>query len=345
MTVMKLLIERNIPFVKGVLEPYFDVEYLATGEFTCERVGEADALMVRTRTHCNAELLEGSRVSFIGTATIGTDHIDLEYCREKGIYVANAPGCNAPGVAQYVLSSIGQWMRMKAPQTKPEELTLGIVGVGHVGSIISKWARNIGFKVLENDPPRALRDKEFARRAVSLGQIARECDIITFHTPLTKEGADRTWHLCDAELLGSLKKCKLLINSARGGIVDNSAVASLIEEGKHIPELVIDCWEGEPDINPVLLDRAFIATPHIAGYSKQGKQRATRMTVAQIARYFRLPMEIQPVDMGDRTKPTLEQVMESYNPLEDTGRLKTSPESFEEQRNHYSLRNEPLQST
>ncbi len=339
---MKLLIECNIPFVKGVLEPYFDVEYLAPEEFTRERLRDTDALMVRTRTYCNESLLEGNHIRFIGTTTIGTDHIDLNYCKSKGIYVANAPGCNAPGVAQYVLSSIGWWMQDKASQTKPEDLTLGIVGVGHIGSIISKWARQMGFNVLENDPPRALKDEEFATRAVSLEQIAKDCDIITFHTPLNKEGVHRTWHLCDAAFLDSLKKCQLLINSARGGIMDNRTVASIMQSGRQSPELVIDCWENEPNINPVLLDRAYIATPHIAGYSRQGKQRATRMIVAEIARHFNLPMQISAVDMGDNIKPTLEQVMESYRPLEDTKRLRTVPDKFEEQRNNYCLRDEPL---
>ena len=178
---MKIIVEKNIPYIQGLLEPFGTVEYLSANEITADTVRDADALFVRTRTKCNAALLEGSRVKFIATATIGTDHIDLPYCREKGITVRNAPGCNAPAVAQYVFATIARWMEGKP--MSPRELTLGVIGVGNVGKIIVRWARNLGFNVLECDPPR---QRAEGGSFVSLDEIARTADIITFHTPLNR---------------------------------------------------------------------------------------------------------------------------------------------------------------
>ena len=165
---MKIIVEKNIPYIQGLLEPFGTVDYLSANEITADTVRDADALFVRTRTKCNAALLEGSRVKFIATATIGTDHIDLPYCREKGITVRNAPGCNAPAVAQYVFATIARWMEGKP--MSPRELTLGVVGVGNVGKIIVRWARNLGFNVLECDPPRQRAEEG---SFVALDDIAR----------------------------------------------------------------------------------------------------------------------------------------------------------------------------
>jgi len=152
---MKIVIEKNIPFIKGLLEPWAEISYLAPEEITPQNMADADALITRTRTRCNRELLEGSRCRFIATATIGTDHIDLDYCKEAGITVANAPGCNAPAVAQYVFASIAEVMKRQDDLRTPEELTLGVVGVGNVGRVIARWGRILGMKVLCCDPPRA----------------------------------------------------------------------------------------------------------------------------------------------------------------------------------------------
>ena len=154
---LKIIVESHIPYIKGRLEPWAQVEYLDNAAITPQAVRTADALLVRTRTRCNAHLLDGSRVGFIGTATIGTDHIDLDYCASRGIAVANAPGCNAPAVAQWVLSAIGRWMDMRGVASA-HSLTLGVVGVGHVGSIVARWARQLGLNVLLCDPPRAQRE-------------------------------------------------------------------------------------------------------------------------------------------------------------------------------------------
>lgn len=337
---MKILIESHIPYIKGLLEPFAQVEYLEPQQFTSESVADADALIIRTRTYCNASLLDGSRCQFIGTATIGTDHIDLDYCKNRGITVCNAAGCNAPAVAQYVLASIYQHMQAKHIAS-PESLTVGVVGVGHVGSIVARFAKECGFKVLLCDPPRA--EREGGDQFTSLSHICAEADIITFHTPLTKQGEHATYHICNEKMLGNLGKCSLLINSARGPIVETEALLKHLRTNDNL-SVAIDCWEGEPNINPDLLQRAFIATPHIAGYSAEGKKRGTAMVIEQLNAHF--GWNAVPQSVADCTPTTgarnasLSRIAASYNPLTDTEALRTNPQDFEAIRNHYALRHE-----
>ncbi len=335
---MKVIIEKNIPYINGVLEKYAEVSYLPYQEIIPEAVKDVDILLVRTRTHCNELLLSGSRCKFIGTATIGTDHIDLKYCEEHGITVKNAPGCNAPAVAQYVMSSIGNWMK-KEYINNTSGLTIGVVGVGHVGSIVSRWANDMGFKVLLNDPP--LRRLTNSADYVPLSKLMKDADIITFHTPLTHSGIDATYHLAGRPFISALQNCRLLINCARGEIVDNDALVEF-KDSSSITDVVIDCWEKEPNINRELLEKAFIATPHIAGYSIEGKLRATAMLLEALNEQFGWSLEVPeartPILGADSV--TMESVMESYNPLFDTENLKTSPEKFEKLRNNYNLRQE-----
>lgn len=334
---MKIIVEKNIPYIQGLLEPFGTVDYLSANEITADTVRDADALFVRTRTKCNAALLEGSRVKFIATATIGTDHIDLPYCREKGITVRNAPGCNAPAVAQYVFATIARWMEGKP--MSPRELTLGVIGVGNVGKIIVRWARNLGFNVLECDPPR---QRAEGGSFVSLDEIARTADIITFHTPLNREGIDRTFHLADSKFLENLGHCRLLINSSRGEVVDNAALLRALENGS-LEAAAVDCWENEPDIDRRLLDKVFVATPHIAGYSAEGKTRATAMALEAFEKFYGVTVAGKPVAEAPKLGAdvsSLTQIAATYNPLDDTATLRRSPETFEAQRNHYALRAE-----
>ncbi len=335
---MKIIVEKNIPYVKGLLEPFAEVEYLAAEAINAEKVADAEVLLVRTRTRCDEALLANSKCKFIGTATIGTDHIDLDYCKQGGIAVHNAPGCNAPAVAQYVLSTIGHWMK-RENIIYPNGLTIGIVGVGHVGSIVARWARQLGFKVLLNDPP--LHRSTGSALYVPLSKLISDADIITFHTPLTKGGLDPTYHLADEFFFNSVQSCRLLINSARGPIVDNKAIIEAIDSHA-ISTVAIDCWENEPNISNELLNRAFVATPHIAGYSAEGKTRATAMILSALSQHFGWDIEIPEVSapLHGALSITLDKIMSSYNPLEDTARLNASPETFEEQRNNYSLRHE-----
>lgn len=340
MTRPHIVIERNIPFIAGILDPYADIDYLAAPDITPEAMRDADALVTRTRTRCDAALLDGSRCSLIATATIGTDHIDLSYCRERGITVANAPGCNAPAVAQYVYASIVTWLRERGDTRRPADLTLGIVGVGNVGRIVERWGRELGFRILLCDPPRAA--AEGADAFVDIDTIAAECDIITFHTPLTRTGDCPTVGLCDSRLLAAMCRRPLLINSSRGPVVDNAALVGALDSGT-VADAVIDCWEGEPQISPALLSRVFIATPHIAGYSREGKIRATSMSLHSVCRHFGLPA----LDVAETVPPlsasrpySTAAILRSYDPLADTARLRATPAAFESLRNNYALRPE-----
>lgn len=323
---MKVIVDNKIPFIAGEIEKVADeVVYLPGDAFTKEAVKEADALIVRTRTLCNRELLQGSRVKFIATATIGFDHIDTAYCQEAGIAWANCPGCNAGSVEQYIREAL---LLLKHKEGLPlEEMTLGIVGVGHVGSRVQRMAQQLGMKVLLNDPPRA---DQGETGFVNLEVIARECDIITFHTPLYKEGPYRTYHLADADFLFSLKRTPYIINSSRGEVVDTAALLAALGAGR-IRGVLIDTWEHEPRISRELLSVALIGTPHIAGYSADGKANATRMSLEALSRFFGLEAKFEifpPEGPCD------------YSPVRDSEWLKADPERFEWFRGHYPIRRE-----
>lgn len=336
MVKLKIVMEANVPFMREGLEKLGEVIALPADEITPDVMAETDILVTRTRTRCDAALLSGSRCRFIGTATIGTDHIDLEYCAARGITVANAPGCNAPAVAQYVMAAI------KATKGGFEGLKLGIIGVGHVGSIVDRWARGLGMQTLLNDPPR-FRAEGDARLNTGLDRIAAECDVITVHTPYTLRGEYATHHLLGEDFFSMAKRRPLVINAARGPIADTGAMLEAYARGL-VGGLAIDCWEREPAINRDLLDVAVIATPHIAGYSRQGKIRASRMVAESLLRYLGRPDsdidlfsfpevgEIPAVVGADALK---------YDIMADTARLRLSPSTFEMQRNKYALREEP----
>ena len=336
---MKVIVDNKIPYIAGEIEKIADkVVYLPGDAFTKEEVKEADALVVRTRTHCNRDLLEGSQVKFIVTATIGFDHIDTEYCHEAGIAWTNCPGCNAGSVEQYIHSVLLLLKREKG--LKFEEATLGIVGVGHVGSRVKRMAESLGMKVLLNDPPRADKgEKGF----VDLRTIASESDVITFHTPLIKEGIYRTYHLVDKDFLFSLKRNPVIINSSRGEVVDTASLLIALSAGK-VKDAVIDTWEYEPVISRELMEVAFLATPHIAGYSADGKANATRMSLEALARFFGveadfcvMPPEYSGIQFSDDAE---EAYLQAYNPTRDSEWLKKCPEKFEWFRGSYPLRRE-----
>lgn len=311
---MRLVIESHIPFIRGKFETAgHSVAYLPPENINSETIKYADAIIIRTRTRCNAELLDGSAVRHIATATIGTDHIDPDYCRRNNIRVSNAPGCNAPAVAQYVLSTVAS--------IRPDARTIGIVGVGHVGSIVDRWARANGFRTLLCDPPLGL--------DTPLGTLAAEADVITFHTPLDST----TRHLADAAFFNRCVNKPLIINAARGPIVDTPALIEAIEQGR--VTAAIDCWEGEPKISAGLLELAAVATPHIAGYSLEGKLRATAMAIRAIDPT--IAVDLPPV----ADAPSLEAIAASYSPLADTAALRANPGEFEGLRNTYSFRPEP----
>lgn len=327
----KVLVEANIPYIDRLTQ-VAEVVRLAPEEFTPEAVRDADAMVVRTRTRCNAALLEGSRVKFVGTATIGIDHIDLDWCRSVGITVANAPGCNARAVAEYVFGSIAHLLPGPLSQ-----YTIAVVGVGHVGSIVEGWAKSLGMKVIPVDPPR--QRAEGGAQWRTLADAAAEADIITFHTPLTRFGEDATFHLASAEFFASLQRKPLVINAARGPVADTEAWLDALHSGR-CRAAVVDCWEGEPAINRELLEAAAVATPHIAGYSRLGKMRASQMVTDALTACFGL----RPVELFDEPLPptpaaiTEADAFAAYDPRPDTAALRAAPEAFESLRNHYHLR-------
>ena len=348
---MKIVCDNKIPFLKGVLEPYAEVVYLPGRETTPEVVRDADAIITRTRTKCDAALLEGSSVKVIATATIGFDHIDTAWCEAHGIVWKNAPGCNSWSVKQYMGSVLVTLARKHGFDLSG--MTLGVVGVGNVGSKVAEIASLLGMKVLLNDPPRARR--EGPDGFVSLDEIVDRSDIITLHVPLTREGGDATWHLFDEARISRLNDGQILMNSSRGPVVDNAALKEALKR-RALKGAVLDVWEHEPDIDRELMGLLDIATPHIAGYSADGKANGTTASVRTVAEYLGLPLtEWSPAEMPLPAQPlefTLdaagktrqqvlsEAVLHTYDVLEDDARLREHPELFEKLRGDYPVRRE-----
>ena len=338
---MKIIVDNKIPYIQKAIERIADeVVYIPGKDFTPELVRDADALIIRTRTHCNRELLEGSQVKFIATATIGFDHIDTEYCRKAGITWANAPGCNSASVAQYIESVLALLKLVKGKEL--HKMCIGIVGVGNVGGKIIDVAQKQGMRVLLNDLPRE--EKEGNTNFCSLEQIARECDVITFHVPLYKDGKYKTFHLADEAFFRSLKRSPIIINTSRGEVIETAALLKALENGL-ISDAVIDVWENEPDINLSLLYKVFIGTPHIAGYSADGKANATRMSLDSLCRHFGIQADyhIAPPEPENpiiiASTPT-EAYLKMYDPRKDCEALRAHPELFEKLRGDYPLRRE-----
>lgn len=339
---MKVVIDEKIPYLRdALLLMGCDVVALPGTEICGAHLRDAEALFVRTRTICNAKLLEGTAVRFIGTATIGYDHIDAAYCRANGIEWTNAAGCNAGAVLQYVQSVIYSWARDNGKSL--QGLTLGVVGVGEIGSRVARWAKGVGMTVLENDPPKA---DAGSVGLVGLDVLAAKSDIITFHPTLSRGGLHPSWHLADATFFASLEKCSLLINASRGAVVDNAALVDAIETGK-VGCAAIDVWENEPDINISLLNKVYIATPHIAGYSAEGKMNATQIVLDAFARFIGYAATLPTLRLPQPGEPLVQALSEQdallsiYSPLDDTALLRRNPADFEALRNNYPLRREP----
>lgn len=338
---MKIVIDDKIPYIRDAVSRITDnAVYIGGADICASDVRDADALIVRTRTICDQKLLEGSSVRFVATATIGFDHIDTAYMRKAGIAWMNCPGCNSGSVAQYLRAVMILLRRDKG--MVPERTTIGIVGCGHVGSKVAQAARDEGLRVLVCDPPRAERGD--AGGFVPMDVIERECDIITFHVPLTRNGRYATYHLADRGFFGRLAKRPVIINTSRGEVVDNDGLLDAIIYNK-VRDAVIDTWEGEPRINLGLLDRTWIATPHIAGYSADGKVNADNMVLEGLCRHFGLtppPPVVPPALPPDLILPDDSDArhLAMYNPLDDSGRLKAEPGKFEWLRGNYPLRRE-----
>ena len=347
---VKIIIDDKIPYLKGVLEPFAEVLYLPGVEMTPELVRDADALIIRTRTLCGEKLLSGSAVKYIASATIGADHIDAEYCRKRGIAWSNAPGCNAGAVCQYVAAALFACAQKKPLQLRG--LTIGIVGVGHVGEKVASLCHALGMRVLLNDPPRQKTEGPGAFSA--LERLQQDADIISFHVPLNPAGEFATRHLVDDGFLKRLRKTPLLINTCRGEVFDTAAVSTALAFGR-LSGAVIDCWEDEPNTDLELLEKADIGTPHIAGYSRDGKANGTMMSVRAVSRFFQLGIDDwEPAGEGmqepasiqidgqnkDQERVLAEAVLATYDILADDRSLRAAPGSFEQLRNQYPLRRE-----
>ena len=360
---MKILVDKDIPFIEGVFEPFAEVEYLSGKEFAPSNVKDADALVIRTRTKCNAALLDGSSVKFIATATIGMDHIDLDYCSKSGITVANAAGCNAGGVMQYVFTSLYALAEKKGillpdgnictPNGK--KLTLGVIGVGNVGSRVANMGEYMGFEVLRCDPAKEraqtlafnngyMKLHEF-KDYYSLDYLLENSDIVTMHTDLNPTSRG----MAGEEFFSKMKEGAVFINSSRGEVVVDEALLEAVGKMKGV---IIDVWNGEPALNHQLMEAADIATPHIAGYSYEGKVNGTTMAVKAVAEHFSIEglkdFKIVPpqknTNFFSKNELSQNQISEYFQNIfpifEHCVDLKQNPQNFELLRSNFKYRRE-----
>lgn len=339
---MKIIIDRRIPFVSGVFEPYAEVIYADGMTLGSNDVKDADCLIIRSRTKCDAGLLEGSSVKMIATATIGLGHIDLPYCKSRGIEVRNCAGCNAGGVMNYVFSALyGTASRKGIPL---QGATFGIVGCGNVGSRVAMMARSLGFETLICDPIRA--EKEERDDFCSLSRLLEESDIVTLHVPLT----DRTRGMADAYFFSKMKYGAFFINTSHGDLVKED---DLISAKPKLGPIILDTWCHEPDINHTLLNLVDIGTPHISGYSYQGKVIGTRDIVRQVARFFgfkelfdffpatdkdleAVKINLQGLSQGEITSV----IQYNYPVFTDDFMFRMNPSGFVDLRTNYQYRRE-----
>jgi len=347
---LKIVADDKIPFLKGVLEPFAEVVYLPGSKIGNADLFGADALLIRTRTKCKESLLNGTSIGFIGTATIGFDHIDTAYCDKNNITWTNAPGCNSSSVQQYITAAL-----LKLGHDHHFSLqgkTIGIIGVGNVGSKVEKIAGTLGMTVLLNDPPRARRERSTG--FVTIDTILKESDIITLHVPLNHTGEDKTWHLFNDEVFKKTDKRPWLINSSRGEVIETAALKGAISTGK-VSGAILDVWEKEPDIDLEMMGKTIIATPHIAGYSTDGKANGTSMVVNSLCRHFGLPLSgWYPENVPAPDNPVIniecrgksdedivrEAVLKTYDISSDDNNLRQNPSAFEKLRGDYRVRRE-----
>jgi len=334
---MNIVADPNIPFVREAFGELGKVALVPGRQMNATTVRDADLLLVRSVTPVNAQLLDGSRVRFVGTATIGFDHVDTQYLQQRGIRFATAAGSNANSVAEYIVAALLELAHRKGFRLR--EKTLGVVGVGNVGSKVVRYAEALGMRVLQNDPPR---QRVEGGPFVSLDRVVAEADIITLHVPLTRSGPDATFHLLEP-------RRGILINSSRGAVLDNRALLTAPLEG-----LVLDVWEGEPNVLPGLLEKTDIATPHIAGYSLDGKVNGTRMIYEAVCRWCGLNPTWQPqlprpvverrevaVKPSEDDEEVLRRVVrEVYDIMADDAALRADPRQFDKLRAEYPVRRE-----
>ena len=284
---MLIVADENIPLLDSFFADIGEIRRVAGRRITAGDVRDADILLVRSVTPVDAELLKGSRVRFVGTATIGTDHVDRDWLRENGIGFSAAPGCNANSVVEYVLATLSLHVE-KFGLVNGNELSVGIVGVGNVGARLAERLERLGFRVVRCDPPRAEAEGEQGADFVDLNE-ALKCDVVSLHTPLTRETLHATHHMIGEQALASLTADQLLINAGRGEVISTEALKARLQEDD-APTVALDVWENEPAIDPELVKLVWLATPHIAGYSLEGKIRGTEMVYQALSQYLGLPI-------------------------------------------------------
>lgn len=350
---MKIIIDENIAFAKEAFNQFGEVSLMPGKKIINSVLKDADILIVRSVTKVNKDLLQNTNVKFVGTATIGVDHIDVGYLKDNGITFSYAKGCNSYSVAEYIVAAL--LFLANNFNFKLSDKSLGIVGVGNIGSKVNKFARALGMNVFLNDPP--LQREDNINKFVSLEE-ALNADIVTFHVPLNKDGADKTYHLLDKEKLDCIKDKTILINSSRGAVINNEDLLEVIDKKRL--SVILDVWENEPNINMELLRKVLIGTPHIAGYSWEGKVNGTLMIYNALCNYLNAEkifkvdknffMEKEIIVSGDKSleKYLNELVSQIYNLKNDDNMMRkmfTKPEQeriayFDELRKKYPLRRE-----
>ncbi len=355
---MRITADENMPFAAEAFSRLGKVRLAPGRGMSADLLSDTDCLAIRSITRVNEELLAGTPVKFIGTATIGTDHVDMEYLDRTGRKFSSAPGCNAISVAEYVMASLLTLAGRKEFTLAGK--VLGIVGVGNVGSQVEKRARAVGLEVILNDPP--LAEQTGDQKYRPLDELLQCADILTVHVPLEKGGSHPTYHLLDQSLLSRLKPGIILLNTSRGAVANGTAVEAAIDSGA-LGAVVLDVWEGEPKVPASLLEKVDIGTPHIAGYSYDGKARGTTMIFEAACRHFGvepdwtveglLPAPTNPVielagDKGSAQALLARVVLESYDIMADDENLRAilelpkdaRAEYFDGLRKGYAIRRE-----
>lgn len=337
----RFVADSAIPYM-DILQGWADCTFCEASDITPELVRDADALFVRTRTICNAALLEGSRVSLVASATIGTDHIDIGWCSDNGIRVTSAPGCNSSAVRQYVFTALYALAHRK--DISLSGLTIGVIGVGNVGSKVAEFGRRLGFKVLLNDPPRESREPHNANLFTPLDQLLARSDIVTLHIPLWESNRE----IVDGTFFENMRENAIFVNTSRGEVVCENALLRYLPRFSGV---VTDVWGGEPDINRELLEAVDIATPHIAGYSRQGKINGSTAVVRAVGEHFGIDV-LKAFAVRDETavvrfdpealsqNEICDRLCNIYDIWEDDGMLRSDPGKFEQIRSHYNYRTE-----
>lgn len=356
---MLIVADENIPLLDSFFGDFGEIRRVSGRTMNAGDVRDADILLVRSVTRVSRELLEGSRVRFVGTTTIGTDHVDQEWLKQNGISFSAAPGCNANSVAEYVLSILSLHAERRGLDDWTR-LSVGIVGVGNVGRELAHKLERLGFDLRLCDPPRAEHEEEGSHPFVTLDE-ALECDVVTLHTPLTRDQAHSTYHMVGESELAGLTAEQLLINAGRGEVIDTKALQARLEQASP-PIVALDVWEREPHINADLVDQVWLATPHIAGYSLEGKVQGTEMIYQALSRFLGLPVrkkagqflpepalsKVSFTSAADEDDAVRIALRACYDPRRDDARLratmKGSPEeraaAFDRLRRDYPVRRE-----